>query len=87
MATTDFCDSYMNISSREAGSENELQRNVEAFPHFETNYLKNTFVQNLKSKPPKNASIITHAMKHSNYSTTLGRELVIIHSNSLPAQR
>ena len=35
---------YMNINSGEAESENKLQRNVEAFPHFETDYLKDAFV-------------------------------------------
>jgi hypothetical protein len=43
----------MSISSREAWRENELQRNVKAFPHFESNYLKNTFVQNLKPNHQK----------------------------------
>ena len=54
----------MNISTqqRQGVSENELQRNVEAFPHFETNYLENAFVHNLKSKPP-NASVVTQAIE------------------------
>lgn len=45
------------------GGESRLQWNIEAFPHFETDYLKNTFVQYLKKKKEIRAPK-THLSSH-----------------------